>query len=229
MIISHAHKFIFLRTEKTASTSLAHALLTLLEPGDEWFGSGASAAAHPGIRAAPRAKGWKRRTFPRLFGLHFHASARDVRSVVGRKVFDTYFKFAVERNPWDRQVSLYMHRSRQRGGDGTGFSRDMSSPFYRMMHHTRLANWQVYTIGDSVVADWVIRYDELSGSLPALAERAGLPAVPQMNSLRAGYRDRGTHYSAHYTPAVRDLVARWYRPEIEAFGFQFETPSAQMD
>lgn len=217
MIVSHRHRFIFLRTEKTASTSLTTALAPLLEEGD----------FRPGPRPAwakfsPIHHGALRRQVPDLFGLHVHATARQARRVLGREVFDGYFKFAVERNPWDRQLSLYTHREWKKGRGPENFDRDMRSPWYRATEYCRLDNWSIYAIGDRVVADRVLRYETLSQELPGLMRELGVTEQVELPRMRAYNPDR-PHYSAYYTEETRDLVARWYAREIAAFGYQFES------
>ena len=41
-----------------------------------------------------------------------HMPVSMVRRMLGRKKFETYFSFAIERNPWDAVVSLYHWRFR---------------------------------------------------------------------------------------------------------------------
>lgn len=213
MIISHRHRFIFLRTEKTAGSSLSKALRPQLGPGDVVVGRDAAARRLRGL------SGTLRRRWGGAFGLHQHASAAQVRRFVGEEVWRSYHKFAVERNPWDRQVSLYFQRVAKRGRLAD-FDRDMRSPLFRLLHHVRLRNWEVYAIGDRIVADEVIRYEALGTALPALVERLGLAPLT-LPRLRSGHREAGRDYREHYTPATRDLVARWHRREIEAFGYVF--------
>ena len=127
MIVSHKHKFIFLRTEKTASTSLFDALYPHLGPDDEVAG-----LTRPGwAKYSPIHHGALKRTFPRLFGPHPHATAAQARAVAGRDIFDSYDTFAVERNPWERQVSLYTNRQWKKGKAPDNFDRDMRSRWYR--------------------------------------------------------------------------------------------------
>ncbi|MEO0623989.1 MAG: sulfotransferase family 2 domain-containing protein [Pseudomonadota bacterium] len=221
MIVSHAHRFIFLRTEKTGGTSLAQALYPLLGEGDLRPGASRPAWA----RWSPIHHGALMRQVPDLFGLHGHATAAQVRRVIGAKTFDSYTKFAVERNPWDRQVSLYTHRQWKRGRGPEHFAADMASAWYRNTEYCRLNNWAIYAIGSEVVADQVIDYDRLAEDLPPLLSRLGLPAVA-LPRARAYNPDR-PHYSAYYDEAARARVARWYSREIEAFGYRFETAPAQ--
>jgi hypothetical protein len=141
--------------------------------------------------------------------------------VLRPSVFDAYYKFAVERNPWDRQVSLYYHRRSRAQGDGLDFDAAMRSPLYGLAHYNRLNNWSVYAIGDRIVADEVIPYEHLAERIPALFARLGLPVrgLERRNEAASGARG---HYSQFYTPASRERVGRWYRREIEAFGYTFE-------
>ncbi len=219
MIVSHAHRFIFLRTEKTGGTSLTEALARLVE-GE---GEVATLDRPDWARWSPIHHGALKRTFPGVFGLHPHATARQARAVLGRQVFDSYFKFAVERNPWDRQVSLYFHRAWKRRDKSPDFDRDMRSAWYRNTEFTRLRNWDVYAIGGRVAVDRVLRYERLDAELAELARELGLPPL-DLPRARSEYRADRPHYSTYYSDRTRALVGRWYRREIDALGYRFEGP-----
>lgn len=221
MIVSHAHRFIFLRTEKTAGSSLFEALRSLLAPGD----LDADMRRPKWAKFSPIHHGALKRHVPDLFGLHVHATAAQARRVLGPKVFDSYLKFAVERNPWDRQVSLYHHRC-WKTGRTPAFDRDMRSALYRNTEYCRLNNWSIYAIGDRIVADRILRYETLEADLARLWSDLGV-TPPEMPRLRSEYREDRPHYASFYTPETRDLVARWYAREIEALGYRFETPAAE--
>jgi len=218
MIVSHKYRFIFLRTEKTGGTSLATALRSLLDEND--------------LRAEMRRPSWAKFSpihhgalkhhFPRWFGLHPHATASHVRDVVGRKIFDSYYKFAIERNPWDRQVSLYAHRAWKKGKPADHFDRDMQSLIYRNTEYVRLNNWSIYAIGREIVADRIMRYERLAEEIDELVTTLGIPGPLDMPRLRSYTTDR-PHYSSYYSDSTRDLVARWYAKEIQALGYKFET------
>lgn len=220
MIVSHRHRFIYLRTEKTASTSLTEALKAVCGPDDLI----ADMTRPAWSKYSPIHHGALKRTLPQYFGAHVHATAAQVWRLVGRDVWNSYLKFAVERNPWDRQVSLYHHRAwkTKRTPD---FDRDMRSAWYRNTEYTRLNNWAIYAIGDEVVTDRILRYEALDQDLTALFEDLGLPK-PELGRQRAQYRteqgDARAHYSTYYSDTTRDLVGRWYKREIAALGYQFE-------
>ncbi|MXU65354.1 sulfotransferase family 2 domain-containing protein [Oceanomicrobium pacificus] len=218
MLISHKYKLIFLRTEKTASTSLSAAMRDAL---------GEDAIIARTYRDKTRrfrklGEGSLKRAWPERFGLHPHATAAQVRRVYGPEIFDSYFKFAVERNPWERQVSLYFQRQRRRKPDDLDFDRDMRSWMFRTFRHVRLDNWSKYAIGDRIVADKVVMYHELEAGLQEVWDRVGISVPIRMQLLNSGFRDRDTDYRDHYSDASRRIVSDWYRREIDAFGFTFD-------
>ncbi len=218
MIISHKYKFIFLRTEKTAGTSLTAALEKMIDPGDMVADMSRPAWA----KYSPVHHGALKRNLPQLFGLHAHATAAQAKSVIGAARFNSYFKFAVERNPWDRQVSLYFQRKNKAGaGDDADFDRDMKSLLFRSTEYVRLNNWSIYTINNEIVADEIIRYENLAGGLEKVFASVGLPDAPDMPKLRSGFRDDKKNYRQHYSDKTRDMIARWYRREIDELGFEF--------
>ena len=217
MIVSHKYKFIFLRTEKTASTSLSNALYPHLGPDDYV----ADLKRPAWSKYCPIHHGALKRTLPRLFGAHPHATAAQVRSVVGRETFDTYFTFAVDRNPWDRQISLYTHREWKKDKGPENFDRDMRSIWYRNTEHCRLNNWSVYAIGDEIVADKVYDYARLDEAVADLCKRFDISDGLDMPRRRQYVANR-PHYSTYYTDFTRDLIARWHRREIDALGYEFE-------
>lgn len=224
MIVSHKYRFIFLRTEKTASTSLMTALHSLLDENDLRANMRRPAWA----KFSPIHHGALKRHFPQWFGLHTHATARQVRDAVGRKIFHSYYKFAVERNPWDRQVSLYAHREWKKGRAADRFEQDMRSRFYRNTEYVRLNNWSIYAIGQDIVADRVIRYERLAEEIGELVTMLGIPNPVDMPRLRE-YTTERPHYSTYYSDYTRDLIAGWYAKEIEGLNYTFESTASALN
>lgn len=231
MLVSHRHKFIFLKTEKTASTSLYDGLKAIIEKTDRLL------PADPAVRRALRRRygslegfsfggglGAKRRRWPRLHGLHLHALARDVRDFVGPELFNAYTVISSERNPWDRQISLFSHRGGRADAEHLGqvFSSCMQSRLHRLLHHRRLRNWQVYTVDDKVCADVMVRFEYLHDDYHALLERLGLDptAHPLPHRRNSGRRDQAA-YREFYNDRTRELVGAWYRQEIDHWGYTF--------
>ena len=221
MIVSHTHKFIFLRTEKTAGSSLMKALRDMATDQDLV----ADMSRPSWAKFSPIHHGALKRKLPYLFGLHVHATAAQARRVLGPEVFDSYLKFAVERNPWDRQLSLYMHRC-WKTGRTPNFDRDIRSLLYRSTEHVRLSNFNVYAIDGTVVADRSLRYESLDDDLTALWGDLGIEA-PKLGREREYNKEPRAHYATFYTPQSRDLIGRWYAKEIAALGYVFDgEPSA---
>ncbi len=218
MLISHRYRFIFLRTEKTGSTSVFHALRELCG------NSVASlAAGNPEPKDVERGKGGTlRRYCPSVFGLWYHASARQVRAHLGEERFASYFKFSIERNPWDRQVSLYAHRHKKRGiRDLSNFDRNMRSPLWRAMHHSQLSNWDIYSIGEVPCIDYMIKYEALNEGFDEVLRRIGAEGKVALAHRNSSERRDGGDYRAPYSDETKALVAKWHAREIEAFGYTF--------
>ena len=127
MIISHSKKFIFLHGRKTAGSSLGIALMKHLAPGDivrgyidgglsmnilppDWKKSLWYFRPYDLLRPRPRSSAYRR--FVKLYhGISStHISAKDIKNYVGEKLWSEYFKFTIERNPFDRLVSFYYWR-----------------------------------------------------------------------------------------------------------------------
>lgn len=207
-----------MRTEKTAGSSLSSALVNAL--GDDVTEMGLHRPAW--AKYSPIHHGALKRKLPQFFGLHPHATARQARQVLGADVFDDYYVFAVERNPWERQVSLYTHREWKKGKGPENFDRDMQSFLYRNTEYVRLHNWSMYSISNKIVADKVLRYESLNEEIPALLERLGIEEEVELPRLRE-YKSERPHYSTYYSDTTRDMIGRWYAKEIEALGYAFES------
>ncbi len=217
MIVNHRYQFIFLRTEKTAGTSLYSALKAMCEPTDL-----VANRSRPGwAKHSPIQYGALQRTMPRYFGPHVHANARHVKSLVPPDVWSGYLKFAVERNPWDRQVSLYFHREWKKSNQSPAFDTDMRSPWYRNTEYCKLDNWSIYAIGGDIVADRILRFETLEEDIECLVKDLGISNL-DLPRKRSEYRSERPHYSTYYSDETRDIIGRWYQREIEALNYEFE-------
>lgn len=241
MIVCHSHRFIFIKTRKTAGSSAEIALsracgeedtVTPLsaERGEEELrraegGFGPANHRKP-IGAHRGLKEWRRlllRGQRAAYGPHL--TAPEVRDLFGAKVWENYLKVSVERNPWDRALSRYWwQRERWEEQGRTDFPplSDYLAWLERYKPHW-LSNWGHYTIGDEVAVDRMLFYEDLESGLIVLGEELGLGDLFRLPEKRAkgGFRRDHRAYGEVLSDDDRERIERLCRREIAAFGYRF--------
>lgn len=148
-----------------------------------------------------------------------HMSAEQARLRIPRAIWDGYFKFCVERNPWDKVVSqwsMQLHKAR---------TSPEELPFDRFVRERRFrSDWRMYAGQDGrLLVDAVLAYERLDAELGEVFQRLGVPWEGRL-SVRAktGIRVSRGPWQALYDDQTRTIVAEAFRREIEHFGWRFE-------
>lgn len=250
LIICYSQNFLFIKTRKTAGTSVEIALSRVCDDGDVVT----PLSKHSGEEELRRAEGghapcnwqkrilyhrtraeWRELLLNRVRTNMFtqHSTAADINKAIGKSWWAHLFKFTIERNPWDRAVSRYYWEKQRReerfvkvhGRPYPGITESLR--YYAEHKQPWLSNWGHYTIDDRVAVDKVLFYERLSADLENLKRQAGIEGDISLPERRAktGFRPDGRHYSEILSAEDRELVARVCRREIAAFGYRFETSS----
>lgn len=207
MIASHAHRFVFIKTRKTAGTSLEIALSRHCGPDDLIT---RISADDEELRAAVGGVGPQHDdTDPSSYA---HMGVRRVIEVIGRETWDDYFTFAVERNPFDVVASSYRYSAGKPSFTKT-FAEFVRTP--RRMERLAL-NERVYRIGGTVVVDRVYRYEDLPGAVSDISARLGLEL-----DLPHAKQGSGPHYRELYGPGDVEIVAQRFARTLREFGYEF--------
>lgn len=152
-----------------------------------------------------------------------HVWAADARDYVGRDVWNSYFKFSIERNPWDRVVSFYWWRHR-RGNPAVSFPK-----FIRAIHSgkrsrvvsvkaTQYTNWPIYTIDDELAVDYLGRYESLNDDLRIIMDKASVPFDGWLPLVK--HKTRKTGVDEVYDDETLRLVGEVYHREVALLGYE---------
>ena len=206
MIVSFEHKFIFAAVPKTGTHAVRQALRNNL---------GADDIEQVGLFVR------KEFPIPELAALqHGHISLQQLRPHLEPAQFDSFFKFAFVRNPFDRFVSYCSFMTRFKGE----FQANPQAVMTHVLQHPprqHVLFWpQSYFLVDArgaLLTDYVGRVERMQESFDEVATRIG---IPQVTLERVNASTRGD-YRNYYTPALVDAVARLYARDLELFGYQF--------
>jgi hypothetical protein len=239
MIVSHRHRFIFIKTHKTAGTSMEVALARFLGPDDimapdwpwdehgrrgpgdippqnhllPWLEHGPVTASLVTLRAMRT--GAVRRRYK--FWNHMPAAA--VRRRIGPRLWQRYTKFTIERNPWDKVVSRYYWDERKRPSP-----RSFEKFVRTGRSKRRNADFDLYALRGQIAVDHVLFYERLTDDARWLGEKLALPEALDLRRDRVNAKSQHRperDYRAYYTQALRDKVAQQFGREIASFGYQF--------
>jgi hypothetical protein len=230
MIVSHRHRFIFLKTSKTAGTSVEIALsqvcgpddiITPIAPEDEAYrrGLGYRGPQHylapwPDYRPIDVGRLLLRRQ--RKLRFYNHISATNVRSQLPAEVWDNYFKFCFERNPWDRFLSFYYWQYRR--GPQPSFAEVLDSPAVDLL---KLRGWQVYTINGEVAVNRICRYENVEQELDEVCKKLGISQPLTLPHAKANTRRDRRSYREVLGDAERRRIEQLFADEIKALGYTF--------
>ncbi len=229
MIISHKYKFIFIKTGKIAGTSLEvylsgicgdNDVLTPIFPKE----NNHSPRNYKGIwnplfdMFDETIKGSNVIILKRfLSGEKFdsHMSARTVRRRVPKQVWDDYYKFTIERNPWDKTLSHYfMHKARS----------NEQLTFEQYLKNGRFAfNFQRYTdVKGDLIVDRVIRYENLNAELQDMFSKLRIPFGEGLSvRAKSGYRKNRASCREFYSKEQRRVIEKLFEREIQMHGYKF--------
>jgi hypothetical protein len=238
MIVSHARRFIFIKTSKTAGTSVEMQLSKfcgpddIVTPGmeskDPKYAQYADSrrprnlamplhrAAYVSLPIPPLIFAKKhirpRRTF------YDHMPAFRIRRALPGFIWKSYFKFTVVRNPYDRAVSQYFWNNRN---DVAPTKDAINDYILTEIKPHLLTNWYMYALGDKVLVDDFVRYEDLEAGLRAAMDRLNIREPLTLPHAKGGHRPGGYHYREVVSPAARAYIEKQARRELDYFGYQW--------
>ncbi len=239
MLISHAKRFIYTKTVKTAGTSVESYFEPYCMKTGEWeFSHGraeyVSEEGVVGIRTASpldlQAVTWWN-----------HMPAKTIRALAGETTWNQYFKFCVVRNPFDKMVSAYHFFADTHPPEDkpTTLLGTIKNTFVRPKGEDKLKvdfeNWlksvplpldqNKYVIDGTFCMDYVIRYESLAEGLQEVCRQLNLEFEPhRLPHLKKSDRAK-TPTQNYYSATSIDLVARAYAFELAEFGYSFPVHS----
>ena len=226
MIISHKYKFIFLKTTKTAGTSVEIALskfcgvddiITAISPEDE---KTRSDLGYPGpqnhFKYGPR--DWinilRRKKRRKLF--YNHITAEKVTERIKPDIWDSYYKFCFERNPWDRAISTYywLYKTEPRPTITEFIKSDALLSLKRR-------GFDLYTLGGEIAVDKVCRFEAISDELEEIRKRLGIPEKLELPHAKSKFRKDKRSYRDILGEEEKDIIAELFHDEIDLLGYEF--------
>lgn len=197
MIVSYKHKFIFIKTRKTAGSSVESYLFPHLGKDDVCTGSPGDGTPKINIQIRDGHKSW------RFVKQHY------------KHEFERYFKFSIERNPWDKYVSMYDWYSYLKPKKvKNGFD-----DFIRKIDKMQVVDTKLY-LDDTghLMVDKLIKYEDLHNEFTKLP-------IPYDGELLKTFKKGGVRkhkdYRSMYTEETKQIVAEKSKFVIDYFGYKF--------
>lgn len=242
MIICHSHRFIFIKSRKTAGSSVEIALSRFCGPGD----TVTPLITHLGEEDLRRAEGgygpagykkalreyrsfreWRRLLTKGQRATRYgtHTTAAQLHARLPDDVWQAYTKISVERNPWDRAVSRYWWNKYRWTREGKWNFAGMTDLLQWLEREKpeQISNWYAYAINDRPAVDVMMFYETLSSDMAKLGRRLGVDADLRLPAQRtkSGYREARQHYTEVLPAEARAVVDRVCAKEIAYFGYRY--------
>jgi hypothetical protein len=238
MIVSYAGNYAFVKTRKTAGTSMEIALgshcgpddiITPLATEDEFTRLGQFPESLPrnflsdpkieeSYRRAVRLgdtiamKKFRKEKFEELYTVFNHASVRRARKVLDTEVWDKAFKFTIERHPYEKCVSMAWFR---RGGG------DFETVLENTVARGKYRNFDLYSLDGNLAVDFIIRYEHLKEDIKTVEEKlGGIDIYSRFPSSKGNYRGDRKPAAEHLSPDQKAKIQEVCAEEFELMGYE---------
>ncbi len=218
MLLSHKYQFLFVHVAKTGGTSVRAALNSLRWRDPMYY---LMWPAHKVSSMTGHKLGMK---FPR------HAHIIGAKELLPEPYFNSLYKFAFVRNPWDLQVSSFHHIQRERPqymngiSDFNEFMQYKFNPDRSYQYHidTSLSLQSDYVVDlhGKLLVDFVGRNEQLEDDFWHVVKHLNLP-INRLPGKRIS-NNRTKDYRPYYNSESVDLVTKHFAKDIELFNYCYE-------
>ncbi len=233
MLISHEYQFIFIKTRKTAGTSIEISLsrflgpwdvVTPISPSDELTRIEKGIVPRNYIASVHPTDGiteWNEQNITSMQGkvnmvrqFYNHCPASEIRKSVGERIWNSYYKFCFERSPWERVVSEYYYvLSRKPEWQGV-----VSLERYIREKQFSL-NYPLYMENEKPVVDRVCRFESLQEDLGEVCQHLNLPYDGWLPRAKSNTKNAANSSRAKLTPELEEIITEACQPEIDLLGY----------
>ncbi|MCF7908404.1 MAG: sulfotransferase family protein [Candidatus Omnitrophica bacterium] len=207
MLISKNRRFIFIHIYKNAGTSITKALMpfTMNKLQRSRLGQQLKRLHIPYFE-------------PRSYPTHINAS--ELITEIGKNVFNSFFSFAIVRNPWDWQVSLYHYTLK----DTSHFQHQLFKNFrnfdeyirWRCAEEVRFQKDFIYSKDGTLLVNFVGRFEKIDTDFKTICSHIGVSAsLPKLNVSNT------KPYQQFYNEETKNLVRQTFAADIALFGYDF--------
>ena len=231
MIVSHSKKFIFVKTRKTSGTSMEVSLSQVCGPDDiitpisfedelvrlDMGGTlpqnyaGLGEQRYRNMIKARKMKFLRARRRGKFFN---HMPAVAIREHVGKKTYDDYFTFSIERHPYEKVVShIYYHA---RGKKNWSFDKELE----RVLEKKHYVNYPTYSDGEKPIVDFIVNFDNMQEDLTILGDRLEFDIVAHYPQTKHRFRTNRRPASELLSQKVKDQIYKNCRIEFDAMGYE---------
>ena len=156
-----------------------------------------------------------------------HLLASQVREEVGMNVFETFYKFAFVRNPWDRVVSQFAYmQQRPDLMDYVGMSQETEFKAYleliQQKEHVQWMPQHRFLLDEdgTLLVDQIGRLESLRTDFSSILAKLNLNKSAQLT--HANRSDRQPIAEYYNDRESVEMVADIYSEDIELFGYCFD-------
>lgn len=161
---------------------------------------------------------------PQLFSGHSagHLQAPELIDIIGQETFDSYFSFAIVRNPWDWHVSLYKHILRDRRHHQHKVVKSFNNfdeyiEWRCLVQNEACQKDFIYSQDNNLLVDFLGRFENLETDFAKICDRIGIStALPRLN-----VASNKKPYQEFYNEKTKELVRDAFKEDIELFGYGF--------
>jgi hypothetical protein len=205
MIISHKYKFIFTAIPKTATHAIRFAVRPFLDDQDQ---------EQVGL--------FVKKEFPyeELAKIqHGHIKCLEIKPFLGVEVWNSYFKFAIVRNPYDRFVSYCAFMNK----NNPDFTKNPQPYMYQALLNKKTHKHILFIpqsdficdANDQLMINYTGRYETLQSSYDTVCDSINLTksSLETINS--------STHmpYKEYYNDELKEMVYNFYKKDFIHFGY----------
>ena len=246
MMVSHEHRFIFLKTRKTGGTSVEMLLspfmgkidimtpFSLMDERTRLKRYDSMPQHFLGTQSIKPVTIEKlnslidRDYFPYLVQntklyphFHEHMSAKEIREKVPSIVWDNYLKFSITRHPYEVMVSVAYFRLGNAVLRGEIIPREtLLATIDEAIDEGKINNFPIYSIDGEVVADYMIRYSHFAEDIQTLLQKLGFPDQVELPRAKTQFRQDKRPATEILTPAQKARIYELHAREFEVFGYE---------